>query len=80
MDGSENNYAVWKKPVVREHILRIRSCEMLETLETTHLCYSDKKSISGCLGLVVNRADGLGRHKHNLGGGRKGLHFYFDVV
>lgn len=53
---------------------------MLETLETTHLCYSDKKSISGCLGLVVNRADGLGRHKHNLGGGRKGLHFYFDVV
>lgn len=52
MFESQNNYATWKKA-----ILRISFIETLEILEATSLCYSDKKLISGYLGLVVRDID-----------------------
>ena len=39
--------------------LGFHSSETLEIIETTNLCYSDKKLISGCLGLALNHSDWL---------------------
>ena len=37
--------------------LGLHSSETLEIIETINLHYSDKKLISGCLGLALNHSD-----------------------